>query len=56
MKFLDMLQDNDVDPFGFGLRYEATGQHSTSKWKDLYTIVTFDVSVDVNVKSIGSIE
>jgi len=58
-KFLAFLQKNEVDPIGFGLRYEATHWHHkdlAAEWKKIYPEITFDVSVNMSIKSLGSIE
>jgi len=57
--FLTLLQKNEVDPIGFGLRYEATHWHNrdlVSEWEEIYREITFDVSVNMSVRSLGSIE
>ncbi|WP_252504253.1 Ger(x)C family spore germination protein [Sporosarcina sp. Marseille-Q4943] len=53
------LQENDVDPFGFGLRYQATrlsGKDVWPRWERIYPDINFNVKVDIELKSTGSIE
>lgn len=57
--FLKMLQKNQVDPLGFGLRYQATHLHTRdtyAEWKQIYPHLKFDVSVKTTVKSVGTVE
>jgi len=57
--FLTYLQKNEVDPIGFGLRYEATRlhtEHIEEEWNKLYPELSFDVTVHVKITSLGSIE
>jgi spore germination protein KC len=56
---LQFFQKEQIDPIGFGLRYKATrlNTNNTYKvWQDIYPKIKFDVNVDVNVKSTGTIE
>ena len=58
-KLLKKLQENEVDPFGFGLRYRATrlnDKNTYSDWEKIYPTIDFKVSVDVKLKSTGAIE
>lgn len=57
--FLTFTQQSEVDPIGFGLRYEATHLHNrdtAAEWKELYPDLEFKVNVQANIKSIGAIE
>ena len=61
VKLLQLLKDNQLDPFGFGLRYEATHIHEKGidravEWEELYPSLNFDVNADVTVRSLGAIE
>ncbi|CAM3209464.1 Ger(x)C family spore germination protein [Filibacter tadaridae] len=59
VKLLTILQENELDPFGFGLRYRATrlsNKNTISKWNSMYPNLEFDVTVDVELKSTGAIE
>jgi len=59
LNFLKLLQTNEVDPIGFGLRYEATRLHNrdlVAEWKEIYPEITFDVTVNMVIKSLGSIQ
>lgn len=57
---LVLLQEKQVDPLGFGLRYRATRLENgglQKKWeKELYPNMEFDLSVNVDIKSTGVIE
>ena len=51
------LQEKNLDPFGFGLKYRATrlnDSHTLDRWKEIYPDLKFDVSVDMKLKSVGS--
>ncbi|OCA81245.1 Ger(x)C family spore germination protein [Pseudobacillus wudalianchiensis] len=57
--FLKLLQENEVDPLGFGLRYKATRLHNRdteAEWQRIYPQLKFDVNAKVKVKSPGVIE
>lgn len=59
LSFLKLLQKNQVDPLGFGLRYQATHLHTRdtyTEWEKIYPRLKFDVSVETIVKSTGTIE
>ncbi len=59
MELLTMLQENDVDPFGFGLRYRATRlsrKDIMEDWKRIYPEIEFNVQVKVNLKGTGIVE
>ncbi|MEK5068392.1 Ger(x)C family spore germination protein [Sporosarcina sp. FSL K6-1508] len=59
MDLLMTLQKNEVDPFGFGLRYRATRLHEKNmmdKWESLYPEIDFNISMSVELKSTGAIE
>ncbi|WP_301108008.1 Ger(x)C family spore germination protein [Sporosarcina sp.] len=58
-KFLKKMQEHEVDPFGFGLRYRATrlerdGQ--IDKWNRAYPDLDVHVNVDVKLQGAGTIE
>lgn len=58
-ELLKTFQENDVDPFGFGLRYRATRLNTKdtfSDWERIYPTIDFNVSVDVRLQSTGAIE
>lgn len=60
-KLLHLFKENQLDPLGFGLRYEATHLHKAGKnreteWKELYPNLEFEVSVDLTINSLGSIK
>lgn len=59
MELLTKLQKNDIDPFGFGLRYRATRlsrEGLFEEWNRIYPEITFNVTMDINLKSTGAIE
>lgn len=59
IKLLKKLQENEVDPFGFGLRYRATrlnDKNTYSDWEQIYPTINFNLSVDVQLKGTGAIE
>lgn len=60
MALLTKLQENNVDPFGFGLRYRATRlsrQDLDKEWEEhIYPEIKFNVKVDVELKSTGAVE
>ncbi|MET3503934.1 Ger(x)C family spore germination C-terminal domain-containing protein [Halalkalibacter oceani] len=49
------LQDNAVDPLGFGLKYRARHWNSTKteeeEWKRLYPELKYQINVDVDLKA-----
>lgn len=56
---LTTLQQNDVDPFGFGLRYRTTkfnDKNTVDEWNKMYQDLEFDVTLKVSLKSTGAIE
>ncbi|WP_432361076.1 Ger(x)C family spore germination protein [Sporosarcina sp. UB5] len=61
-KIVDLLtkfQENDVDPFGFGLRYRATRlsrKGIMDEWKSIYPEIKFNVKVNVELQGTGPIE
>lgn len=58
-KLFTTLQKEKVDPFGFGLRYRTMQLHhkdTFKKWEEAYPTLPFDVTVDVALKSTGTIE
>ncbi len=53
------LQEKNIDPFGFGLKYRSTRlntKDTLSKWKAIYPELEFDVKVDMQLKSVGALE
>ncbi|MDW0111079.1 Ger(x)C family spore germination protein [Sporosarcina aquimarina] len=53
------LQEKNMDPFGFGLKYRATRLHTDKvldDWKAIYPDLEFDVKVEVKLKSVGAIQ
>ena len=53
------LQEKDVDPFGFGLKYRSSrlnSKHILDDWKAIYPELEFDVKVDMQLKSVGAME
>lgn len=59
MELLTYLQENKVDPFGFGLRYRATRLSSEDimeEWNRIYPEIKFNVTVNVELKSTGVVE
>ncbi|HJF31094.1 MAG TPA: Ger(x)C family spore germination protein [Sporosarcina psychrophila] len=59
MELLTTLQKNDVDPFGFGLRYRATRlshKDIMNEWDRIYPEIDFNVTMDIQLKSTGVIE
>ncbi len=56
---LRKLQENGVDPVGFGLHYRAVthrGRDEINQWNNLYPELKFRVLVDAHFKSTGIIE
>ena len=59
MELLTRLQENDVDPFGFGLRYRATrlsDKGIMKEWKRIYPEIEFNVTMNIELKSPGAVE
>ncbi|PIC57162.1 hypothetical protein CSV80_10665 [Sporosarcina sp. P12(2017)] len=59
MHFLTKMQEENLDPFGFGLRYRATRLHTEdifTTWQKAYPDIEFKVTVDVKLQGTGSIE
>lgn len=59
IELLTKLQENDIDPFGFGLRYRATRlsrEGLMDEWDRIYPEIEFNVTMDVNLKSTGAVE
>ncbi|QTD43045.1 Ger(x)C family spore germination protein [Sporosarcina sp. Te-1] len=53
------LQEENLDPFGFGLRYRTMKLHSSKPyevWKEAYPEIDFDVVMKINLKSTGVTE
>ncbi|WP_339253794.1 Ger(x)C family spore germination protein [Sporosarcina sp. FSL W8-0480] len=59
LELLTKLQENKVDPFGFGLRYRATRLSRDGlmeEWNRIYPEIEFNVMVDVKLKGVGAVE
>lgn len=57
--FLTKMQEKNVDPFGFGLKYRSTrlsSDQTIDKWKKIYPELKFDVTVDLQLKSVGALQ
>ncbi|MCG3086406.1 Ger(x)C family spore germination protein [Sporosarcina cyprini] len=53
------LQEENLDPFGFGLRYRASKLHSADPykaWEEAYPEIDFDIIMKVELKSTGVTE
>lgn len=53
------LQKEELDPFGFGLKYRTMQLYEKDifdKWKQAYPNLPFDLTVDVSLKSTGTIQ
>ncbi|MDV6378338.1 Ger(x)C family spore germination protein [Sporosarcina sp. GW1-11] len=58
-EFFKRMQEESVDPFGFGLRYRSTQLHRSDVekvWANAYPTVEFKVTADVNLQSTGTTE
>ncbi len=58
-ELLTKLQENEADPIGFGLRYQASKLHTKNtfeEWRELYPELSFDVHVKVSIMSTGIVE
>ncbi|MBH5317221.1 Ger(x)C family spore germination protein [Paenibacillus sp. GSMTC-2017] len=57
-KLLKKIQQTDVDPFGFGLRYRADHpkQRNGNEWKSVFAQSQFDIKVDMEIKGTGLIK
>ena len=59
MELLTKLQENNLDPFGFGLRYRATRlsrKNIMEEWERIYPEIKFNVTVKVKLKGTGAVE
>jgi hypothetical protein len=59
MDLLTKIQENNVDPLGFGLRYQATRlshKKKTDDWNRIYPEIRFNVRVNVKLKGTGAVE
>lgn len=57
--FLTKMQEENLDPFGFGLRYRTTRLHTEdtfTTWQQAYPDIEFKVTVDVKLQGTGTIE
>lgn len=55
-EFLHKLQEANVDPLGFGLRYRARHFNNDTEWKtwqSIYPEIEFKVIVNVNIEGVG---
>lgn len=58
-KLFTTFQKEEVDPFGFGLRYRTMqlyDKETVKMWEEAYPNLPFDITVDVNLQSTGTIE
>ncbi|MFJ7666606.1 Ger(x)C family spore germination protein [Lysinibacillus sp. NPDC097195] len=58
-KMFTILQKEELDPFGFGLKYRTMQLHQKDilqKWKQSYPTLPIKVTVDVDLKSTGTID
>ena len=59
MKFLTTIQEENLDPIGFGLKYRTmhlNNENTISIWNEAYPELPIDLQVVVNLKSTGKIE
>jgi len=59
LEFLTTVQKENIDPVGFGLKYRTmylNNEATMSKWDEAYPELLFDLQVEVNLKSTGTIE
>jgi len=59
LEVLTKLQEEGVDPLGFGVRYKATrlpNKKRNVEWDELYPKVAFEVNANASLKSTGVIE
>lgn len=57
--FLENVQEHDLDPMGFGLKYRTLKLHdknTISEWLEAYPDLPIDVHVDVSLKGTGAVE
>ncbi|ARK24381.1 hypothetical protein SporoP37_06675 [Sporosarcina sp. P37] len=57
--FLTEMQEEKLDPVGFGLRFRTTRLHKESlfaEWEKAYADMEFTIHVDVDLQGAGSIE
>lgn len=58
-KMFTTIQKENLDPFGFGLRYRTMQLHhkdTLQKWEQAYPTLPIEVTVDVDLKSTGTID
>lgn len=58
-KLLKLLQEEKLDPFGFGLRYRTMQLHqegTISKWEEAYPTLPIHVHAEVKIKGTGTLE
>lgn len=59
LEFLTTVQKENLDPIGFGLKYRTmhlNNKDTMKKWNEAYQVLPFNLKVDVNLKSTGTIE
>lgn len=59
LEFLMTVQKENLDPIGFGLKYRTmhiNNKDTMNKWNEAYQELPFDLKVEVNLKSTGTIE
>ncbi|WP_309119519.1 Ger(x)C family spore germination C-terminal domain-containing protein [Paenibacillus sp.] len=59
ISLLKKLQEDDVDPFGFGLHYRATHYNNDTEWEDwrkIYPKLTFESEIRVVLETPGVVE
>lgn len=59
VNLLTSVQKEDLDPFGFGLRYRATrlnDKNTIKEWESIYPNLEFDITMDIRLKSTGAIQ
>ncbi|PIC64828.1 hypothetical protein CSV79_04185 [Sporosarcina sp. P13] len=57
--FFKRMQEENLDPFGFGLHYRSTRLHRrdvVKMWENAYPTIEFKVKADVKLQSTGTIE
>lgn len=58
LKLLTMLQEEQLDPIGFGLQYRASSfeKNDWEQWKEIYPTVEFDVDVEITIQGTGLLQ
>ncbi|WP_186576080.1 Ger(x)C family spore germination protein [Aquibacillus kalidii] len=54
-QLLEKLQEEQLDPVGFGLKYRAThlNEKDWDEWKEIYAIAEFQVHADISIEGTG---